>query len=188
MGLEGLEAREGREDGGEVVARLGGRVGLDGHEDGELVQCGRDGLGGRGGGVLCVNKELDGLCVVLLWVVVVEHGETAREGGEIRVELFGGVGHVVREPVGEGWHVRGRDGQDVDEALVAPGGQALVEGVEIGRVVQAHDGVGHVELVLVLDSRGGGRGEVESGEVPVKVREGLGQGVGLHLARREGRG
>ncbi len=58
--------------------------------------------------------------------------------------------------------------------------------VDAGRALQAHDGVGHVELVLLVVGVGReGQGEVEGGQVPVKVREGLGELVGL-LAR-EGR-
>jgi len=70
--------------------------------------------------------------------------------------------------------VQGRDGEDVEEALVAPGGEEALEGLPVGRVVEAQDGVGDAEVDLAL---GWGRQEEEvaRGEVPVVVREGLGE-------------
>jgi hypothetical protein len=65
----------------------------------------------------------------------------------------------------------------VQEARVAPGREGVLERGWRGRGREAHDGVGHVELVL-LEARRGGR-EVEGGEVPVVVREGPGELVGL---------
>ena len=171
LGLEGVEAREGLEGGGEVVARLLGGVGLDGHEDGEAVEGGRDVLGGGAGGVLRCNKVLDGARVVSRCPV--QGGEAVRERA---------VGRAHWGPVRDFRHVERGDGQDVQEALVAPGGEVAPEVVRGGRGVEAQDGVRDVELVL---ARGVGRGEVESREVPVKVREGLGELVGLEA--REGR-
>lgn len=52
----------------------------------------------------------------------------------------------------------------------------MLEGVEILRGVEAHDGVGDVEIVL---GRVGRRGEVVGGEVAVEVGQGLGELVGL---------
>lgn len=60
--------------------------------------------------------------------------------------------------------------------------------VDAGRAVQAHDGVGHVELVLLVVGFAiscDGQGEVEGGQIPVEMRQGFGELVGL-LAR-EGR-
>jgi hypothetical protein len=78
--------------------------------------------------------------------------------------------------------VQGRYGEDVEEALVAPGGEEALEGLRVGRVVEAQDGVGDAEVDLAL---GRGREEVARGEVPVVVREGLGELEG-QLAGREG--
>ena len=176
MGLEGVEAREGGEQRGEVVLGLRGRIRADGHEDGQPVEGGGDGLGGRGGRVLRVNEVGDGPCVVPR--VRAEGLEGEQEGySPILVSVFRG-----REPVGESGHVQGRDGEDVEEALVAPGGEEALEGLRVGRVVEAQDGVGDAEVDLAL---GRGREEVARGEVPVVVREGLGELEG-QLAGREG--
>jgi hypothetical protein len=64
----------------------------------------------------------------------------------------------------------------VQEALVAPAFEVVVEVGEGGGAVQAHDGVRDVEVVLLGR---GGEGQVVCREVPVKVREGLGELVGL---------
>ena len=68
------------------------------------------------------------------------------------------------------------DAQDVQEALRAPGLEARLEGLGGGGVVQAQDGVRDVELVL----RGAdGWAQVVGREVPVEVREGLGELEGV---------
>jgi hypothetical protein len=117
--------------------------------------------------ILCGNEAFYGVCV-LAWSLV--------EGLEAEHEGVVGNRGLRREPVLKGRHVEGRDVQDVEEALVSPGIQQGAEGIRGGWGVQAHDGVGHVELVLVGD---GGGAEVVEGEVPIKVGQGLGELVGL---------
>ena len=90
---------------------------------------------------------------------VVEQGQAVGEwgaGGGRRGEPVGELGHVVRGV-----------GEDVQEAAGAPGLELGEQAGEGGRGVQAQDGVGDVELVL-LDRL---LGEVVGGEVAVKVRE-----------------
>ena len=53
----------------------------------------------------------------------------------------GGIAFRGREPVLKVWHVEGRDGENVDEPLVAPGAQTVMEVLEFGWVVEFHDGV-----------------------------------------------
>ena len=96
------------------------------------------------------------------------------EGAGLLV-LISGRG-VDGEPVGELGHVLRGDGQDVQEALVAPGRELVVQGVEIRRAVQAQDGVRDVQVVL---ARVGREREVVGREVAVKARERLGELVGL---------
>jgi hypothetical protein len=52
-------------------------------------------------------------------------------------------------PVGELGHVVDRDGEDVEQALSAPGQEVLAQGREGRGLVEAQDGVGDFELVLV---------------------------------------
>jgi len=158
--------REAHQGVGEVVG-LGLRgVGLDAHEDREPVEEGREGLARRIVWVLRGNKAPD------------RGDAVCREEGEEEAQAL--RERVVRDrevPVGELGHVARRDGEDVEEARVAPGREGVLERVGRGRGREAHDGVRHVELVL-LEVCWGGR-EVEGGEVPVVVREGLGELVGL---------
>ena len=117
MGPQGLQAREGGEADAEVVLRLGGRVGLEGHEDGQAVEGGRDGLCGRGGRVLCGNEVADCPAIVSGRISEGSEGEGERVG--LLVAIFGR--RVDREPVRELGHVLRGDGQDMQEALIAPG-------------------------------------------------------------------
>lgn len=157
--------REAHQGVGEVVGLRG--VGLDAHEDREPVEEGREGLARRIVWVLRGNKAPD------------RGDAVCREEGEEEAQAL--RERVVRDrevPVGELGHVARRDGEDVQEARVAPGREGVLERVWGGRGREAHDGVGHVELVLLEAFLRGGR-EVEGGEVPVVVREGPGELVGL---------
>lgn len=171
-----LKVREALEGAFEVVVRGVDGVGLDGHEDGQAVQGGRDRLGRGRGVILCGNEAFYGVCK-LAWSLV-EGVEAVQEGVDVLVR----IGRVHGEPVLKGRHVEGRDVQDVEEALVSPGIEQGAEGGKQGRGVQAHDGVGDVELVLVGD---GGRAEVVEGEVAIEVGQGLRELVGLE-ARVDG--
>ena len=68
------------------------------------------------------------------------------------------------------------DGEDVQEAVGAPGLELCEQAGARGRGVQAQDGVRDVELVLV---RWRGVRQVVRGEVAVKVREAGRELVGL---------
>ena len=166
-GWAGLGAREAHQGVGEVVGRRLRGVGLDAHEDREPVEQGREGLARRAVGVLRGNKTPDG------------RDSVCREEVEEEAQALGeGVVRDREVPVGELGHVAGRDREDVQEAQVAPGREGALEEVGSGGRVEAHDGVGHVELVLLEGGRG--RREVEGREVAVVVREGLGELVGLN--------
>ena len=166
-------------------------VGLDVHEDGEPVERGGDGLRGRAAGeVLRGNEALDGVRVLsggakegLEAAAQRVRGRVlsggAKEGLEAAAQRVRGRVLVVRDPVAGLGHVGGRDGEDVQEALRAPGREPLPETVERGGRVQAQDGVRHVELVLHPGQVVGQ--QVEGGEVAVVVRERAGQLVGLLL-------
>ena len=94
------------------------------------------------------------------------------EGAGARVLVWGLDG----EPVGELGHVERGDREDVEQALRAPGLEVALQGLEGGGAVQAQDGVRDVELVLPGVCKGE---QVVGREVAVKVREGLGELVGV---------
>ena len=74
------------------------------------------------------------------------------------------------------------DPEDVQEALRAPGLEVVLQGFEGGGAVQAQDGVRDVELVLPGVCW---RAQVVGREVAVKVREGLGELVGVLTRGRD---
>jgi hypothetical protein len=115
--IEGLEAREAGEDVVEAVVGLVPGVGLDGHEDREPIERAHDGLGcGRGLLPQRRNKEVHA-AFVFAWVRVVQLEEVMECA---RVLVCAVTRGVDGEPVGERGHGEGGDGEDVDEALVAP--------------------------------------------------------------------
>ena len=77
------------------------------------------------------------------------------------------------------------DREDVQEALRAPGLEVVLQGFEGGGAVQAQDGVRDVELVLPGGSGVCWRAQVVGREVAVKVREGLGELVGVLTRGRD---
>ena len=166
--VEGVEVREGGEGAGEDVARLIDGVGLDAHEDRETVERGGDALGGWFFGGLRGNEALDDLRV--RGRPAAKRSDAVEERAGTLVCVF--VGGVDGEPVREVGHVERGDAEDVQEALRAPGLEVDLEVLEGLGVVQAQDGVRDVELVLWGPE---GVSEVRGGEVPVKVREGLGE-------------
>lgn len=154
-------------------------VGLDAHEDGEAIQ-----------------QAVERLVVVLKAAGQNEPHDRVRAIREELGEQFALVGVRVNQcmsqrsgqglnpPVGELAHVVGRDGEDVQEALLAPGWEMVAfEGLEGGRAVEPEDRVGDLELVFF--QAGAGR-EIEGREIPVIVREGLGEGERGVLLRAGG--
>jgi len=101
--------------------------------------------------------------------------------------MQGGLVAVLRvlKPVGELGHVERGDPEDVQEALRAPGLEVVLQGFEGGGAVQAQDGVRDVELVLPGGSGVCWRAQVVGREVAVKVREGLGELVGVLTRGRD---
>jgi hypothetical protein len=154
-----------------VVLVLG--VGLDPHEDGEAVERAHDGLGcGRGLPPQRRNKQVHA-AFVFARVRVVQLEEVMESA---RVLVCAVTRGVDGEPVGERGHGEGRDGEDVDEALLAPRG-LLEEQVGGGGGVGLEEGVGDEEVELGPGQGRGDRGEEgESHEVPVEVGELLDEG------------
>lgn len=160
-------------------------VGLDAHEDGEAVERAHDGLGcGRGLLPQRRNKQVHA-AFVFAWVRVVQLEEVMESA---RVLVCAVTRGVDGEPVGERGHGEGRDGEDVDEALVAPRG-LLEEQVGGGGGVGLEERVGDEEVELGLGRARGDRGEEGKGhEVPIEVGELLDEGGGeFALEGRRGR-
>ena len=112
---EKIKVREGCEGLCEAVACLVLCVALDAHEDGETVEDGEEGLIGRAVWIACRDVALDGLHSV------------REEVGEEEADVLG-LGGIVSSwevPVGELGHVVDRDGEDVEQALSAPGQEVL---------------------------------------------------------------
>lgn len=208
---ERVQGREGAQCFGEIVVCREIGVGLDVHEDGQSIQLCEEGLVVRLIHVLRLDEGLD-----RIGPIGEEFGEEGLDGGilgwpgeysngtiPVLGGAMGGDGRVIpgvewvvaREaPVDQVGHVVGRDGQDMEEALFAPSREVLLfEEGQCGRVLQAEDRVGHLELILletflrllglalklpgirlVLALIRLGL-EVEQGEIAIVVGEGLGQ-------------
>lgn len=203
---ERVQGRERAQCFGEIVVCRVIGVGLDVHEDGQSIQLCEEGLMMRLIHVLRLDEGLD-----RIGPIGEEIGEEGLDGGILgwpgeysngTIPVLGGAmgggdGRVipgVEAPVDQVGHVVGRDGQDMEEALFAPSREVLLfEEGQGGRVLQAEDGVGHLELVLletflrllglalklpgirlVLALIRLGL-EVEQGEIAIVVGEGLGQ-------------
>lgn len=194
---ERVQGRERAQCDGEIVVCRVICVGLDVHEDGQSIQLCEEGLVVRLLHVLRLDEGLD-----RIGPIGEEFGEEGLDGGILgwpgeysngTIPVLGGDGRVIpgvewvvaREaPVDQVGHVVGRDGQDMEEALFAPSREVLLfEEGQGGRVLQAEDGVGHLELVLfeirlglaleLLETVLGL--EVEQGEIAIVVGQGLGQ-------------
>lgn len=195
---ERVQGRERAQCFGEIVVCRVIGVGLDVHEDGQSIQLCEEGLVMRLIHVLRLDEGLD-----RIGPIGEEFGEEGLDGGILgwpgeysngTIPVLGGAmgqggsdGRVipgVEAPVDQVGHVVGRDGQDMEEALFAPSREVLLfEEGQGGRVLQAEDGVGYLELVLfeirlglaleLLETVLGL--EVEQGEIAIVVGQGLGQ-------------